>query len=200
MNRVSFIVIGGLTTLGLSTLALVVVPFLQLSDIAPSATVRPYSEAQLRGRAVYVREGCVYCHTQQPRAAAQAPDWMRGWGDGAKPGDYVYDTPHLLGTMRTGPDLLNVGARLPSESWHLAHLYQPRLVVEASTMPAYPYLFEVVTHGPDNRALTWPATLGAKGRYVVPTQDALDLVSYLLSLDRMPDLNSQGANNAGPRR
>src|SRR3546814_2050223 len=56
---------------------------------------------------------------------------------------YVYDSPHQLGTMRTGPDLLNVGARLPSRDWHLTHLYQPRASFGWSMMPAYPYLFEV---------------------------------------------------------
>ena len=81
--------------------------------------------------------------SQQPRSADQAPDGERGWGRPAVASDYAYDAPHQLGTMRTGPDLLNVGARQPSKDWHLGHLYQPRAYVPGSIMPAYPYLFAV---------------------------------------------------------
>lgn len=56
-------------------------------------------------------QGCVYCHSQQPRDAKLAPDASRGWGRASTPGDYAYDYPHLLGTMRTGPDLFNIGVR-----------------------------------------------------------------------------------------
>src|SRR3546814_3042384 len=75
--------------------------------------------------------------------SSDLPDAQRGWGRAAVASDYVYDSPHQLGTMRTGPDLLNVGARLPSRDWHLTHLYQPRAIFGWSIMPAYPYLFEV---------------------------------------------------------
>src|SRR3546814_8561644 len=91
---------------------------------------------------VYIEQGCLYCHSQQPRSADQAPDDERGWGRASVASDYAYDHPHLMGTMRTGPDLLNVGARLPSRDWQLTHLYQPRAISKWSIMPAYPYLFE----------------------------------------------------------
>src|SRR3546814_20662406 len=75
--------------------------------------------------------------------SSDLPDAQRGWGRAAVASDYVYDSPHQLGTMRTGPDLLNVGARLPSRAWHLTHIYQPRPIFGWSIMPAYPYLFSV---------------------------------------------------------
>ena len=120
---------GAMVMLSLSTSALVVVPYLQVRDIAPAEGLKPYTSAQLRGREVYIANGCVYCHTQQPRAQGFGPDLARGWGRATVAADYAYDRPHLLGTMRTGPDLMNIGVRQPSEQWHLGHLYQPRAYV-----------------------------------------------------------------------
>ena len=134
---------GAMVALGVATAALVVLPYVQVRDIKPPAKLAPYTDAQLRGRAVYIANGCVYCHTQQPRDRNLGPDALRGWGRASVPGDYYYDKPHLLGSMRTGPDLFNIGARQPSKDWHLGHLYQPRAYVPESIMPAYPYLFTV---------------------------------------------------------
>src|SRR3546814_20110344 len=75
-----------------------------------------------------IEQGCLYCHSQQPRSADQAPDDERGWGRASVASDYAYDHPHLMGTMRTGPDLPNVGARLPSRDWQLTQLYPPRAI------------------------------------------------------------------------
>lgn len=164
--------------------ALVLAPYLQLAEVAPSPGSRPMTEAEARGRALYVSEGCAYCHSQQPRDPMQAPDGERGWGRPSVPGDYVGDLPHQLGTMRTGPDLHSVGARLPSREWHAVHLYQPRAVSPWSVMPGYPYLFEhkasavegdVVVAVPDE----WKREPGV----VVARAEALDLIAYLQSLD-----------------
>ena len=101
---------GGMVMLGLATSALVVVPYLTVRDIEPSPGLKPYTSVELRGRQHYIANGCVYCHSQQPRAQSLGPDAQRGWGRASVAGDYVYDSPHLLGSMRTGPDLLNIGA------------------------------------------------------------------------------------------
>src|SRR5690606_38938105 len=94
---------------------------------------------------------------------------------------------------RTGPDLLNIGARQPSRDWHLGHLYQPRAYVPGSNMPAYKFLFaerDAAEEGEQPRAL--PPGVAPPGKIVVPTQDALDLVKYLQSLDRTyPVLQAQ---------
>jgi cytochrome c oxidase cbb3-type subunit 2 len=107
----------------------------------------------------------------------------RGWGRPSVPSDYSYDNPHLLGTMRTGPDLFNIGARQPSIDWHLTHLYQPRSVSPGSNMPAYPFLFRETDYLGDLREVKVPPEYKSSPFYIVPTQQALELVDYLLSLD-----------------
>ncbi len=135
MSNIALLIGAGMFMLALATSALVVVPYLQLQDVKPAPGLKPYTSAELRGRQVYISNGCVYCHSQQPRDPSFAPDDKRGWGRASVAGDYYYDHPHLLGTMRTGPDLFNIGARQPSADWHLGHLYQPRAYVVQSSMP-----------------------------------------------------------------
>lgn len=175
---------GAMVTLALATSALVVVPFMQLKQVPPPAGLKPYNSAQLRGREIYIENGCIYCHSQQPRDRAQAPDDKRGWGRASVAADYAYDKPHLLGTMRTGPDLFNIGARQPSQDWHLGHLYQPRAYVPGSVMPSYPFLFELKDKAdPGDRVVTLPPGFEPLRKVVVATPAALDLVSYLQGLD-----------------
>jgi cytochrome c oxidase cbb3-type subunit II len=184
MTRTLTLVIGALIMLAMATLVLVAIPYRQLQAETPPAALKPYTLAELRGRATYVSMGCVYCHSQQPRAAALGPDAIRGWGRPSVPADYAYDYPHLLGISRTGPDLFNIGARQPSIDWHLAHLYQPRSVTPGSVMPAFPFLFNVVAHpGPMDKAVSLPPQFAPTAGTVVATQEALDLVAYLTSLD-----------------
>ena len=175
---------GAVTALAVATAALVVLPYMQVRDIQPPEGLKPYTSAELRGRAVYIANGCVYCHTQQPRDRNLGPDHLRGWGRASVPGDYVYDRPHLLGSMRTGPDLFNIGARQPSKDWHLGHLYQPRAYTPGSIMPAYPYLFEVKDKAePGDEVLNLPPGAGPYGRVVVALPEALDLVKYMQGMN-----------------
>lgn len=174
---------GAMVALSLATAALVVMPYLEVKDIPPVPGLQPYTAAQLRGRAVYIANGCVYCHTQQPRDRRVGPDGQRGWGRASVPGDYVYDRPHLLGSMRTGPDLFNIGVRQPSVDWHLGHLYQPRAFVPGSIMPSYPFLFDVKERAEaDETAVLLPRGWGPEARVVVATPEAIDLVKYLQAL------------------
>ncbi|MEZ5566047.1 MAG: cbb3-type cytochrome c oxidase subunit II [Gammaproteobacteria bacterium] len=178
------LVAGALVTLGVATAALVVLPYIQVRDIKPPDDLKPYTSAELRGRDVYISEGCMYCHSQQPRDRSMGPDAIRGWGRPSVPGDYYYDRPHLLGSMRTGPDLFNIGARQPSSDWHLGHLYQPRAYVPGSTMPAYPYLFTLEDEPADgDQVVNLPPDFAPPGKFVVATPRALDLVRYLQGLD-----------------
>jgi cytochrome c oxidase cbb3-type subunit 2 len=187
---------GAMVMLSLATSALVVLPYLQVRDVAPTPGLKPYTAAEARGRQSYVAHGCVYCHSQQPRAAGLAPDAQRGWGRASVAGDYAYDAPHLLGTMRTGPDLLNIGARQPSEAWHLGHLYQPRAYVPGSVMPAYPFLFERKARAEAHDVVVpLPPAHQPRGQVVVASAEAQDLVAYLKSLDR-----GFGALPAAPAR
>jgi len=192
---------GAMVMLALSTSALVVLPMLQVRDVEPLPGLKPYTSTEWRGREVYIANGCIYCHTQQPRAKSFAPDFSRGWGRATVAGDYAYDTPHLLGTMRTGPDLMNIGVRQPSEQWQLGHLYQPRAYVPDSIMPSYPYLFEIKPKADDGEIVVNlpPTAAPPNGQVVVARPEAVDLVRYLQSLDRSyPALPAAEAEVAKP--
>lgn len=184
MQNETRLIAGGMTMLAIATSLLVVVPYLTVRDVKPAEGLRPYTAAELRGREVYIANGCVYCHSQQPRARRLAPDAARGWGRASVAADYAYDTPHLLGTMRTGPDLFNVGARQPSVQWHLGHLYQPRAYVPGSVMPSYRFLFEARdTLDAGDVEVRLPPGFAPPGKRVAAGRDALDLVAYLKALD-----------------
>lgn len=101
-----------------------------------TANVRPYSALELTGRDIYIREGCVGCHSQQVRPLVG--EVMR-YGKPSKSGEHIYDRPFLWGSKRTGPDLARLGGKY-SDKWHELHLNNPRSVVPASIMPAYPWL------------------------------------------------------------
>ncbi|MBV8125016.1 MAG: cbb3-type cytochrome c oxidase subunit II [Burkholderiaceae bacterium] len=175
---------GGMVMLSLATSALIVIPYMTVRDVQPPDALKPYSSQELRGRQQYIANGCIYCHSQQPRAKGFAPDFQRGWGRASVAADYAYDSPHLLGTMRTGPDLFNIGARQPSDQWHLGHLYQPRAYVAQSIMPSYPFLFEAkVKADPGDVEIKLPPGFSPTGKVVVATNEALDLVAYLKSLN-----------------
>ncbi|MCK9213786.1 cbb3-type cytochrome c oxidase subunit II [Rhodoferax sp.] len=182
------LVSGAMVALAVATAALVVMPYMEVRDIQPPPGLKPYTSAELRGRGVYIANGCVYCHSQQPRDRNFGPDFERGWGRASVPGDYMYDKPHLLGSMRTGPDLFNIASRQPSKDWHLGHLYQPRAYVPGSIMPSYPFLFTVKdakeAEKEGEQPVSLPPAYGPNvGQVVVPTPEALDLVKYLLALN-----------------
>lgn len=184
MNSLIGLIFGAVSILGFATMILVFVPFAQMRDLPPSENLKPYTETQALGRATYVDLGCAYCHSQQPRDPFIAPDQKRGWGPPSRSSDYVFDYPHQLGTMRTGPDLFNIAVRQPSVDWHLIHLYQPRAVVPWSIMPAYPFLFELKDKAEEgDKIVVLPPEHAPEGKVVVAKKRALNLVDYLLSLD-----------------
>ena len=185
MTRALAIVAAAAMILLFAALMIVVMPAIQLqATVEAPDGLEPYSEQAARGREVYISLGCVYCHSQQPRDPSVAPDAQRGWGRASVPDDYIYDSPHLLGTMRTGPDLFNIGVRQPSQDWHLTHLYNSRTVSPMSIMPSYPFLFEVKPEAEEGDVVvSLPPDYAVDG-VLVAKQDAIDLVHYLLGLDR----------------
>ncbi|MGP1615833.1 MAG: cbb3-type cytochrome c oxidase subunit II [Pollutimonas bauzanensis] len=182
------LIVGAMVTLSLATSAMIVVPFLQLKDEPAPAALKPYTSQELRGRLVYQANACIACHTQQPSTTgAGAADASRGWGRASVAGDYHYDDPPLLGTMRTGPDLFNIGVRQPSADWQLGHLFQPRAYTPGSNMPSYRFLFDVKEPGSvakNERVVHLPPGAAQEGKVVVASPEAVDLVAYLLSLKR----------------
>lgn len=185
MKRALAIMVGSALILLLAMLMLVVLPYIEMSSEEVPPDLEPYTAQELHGRQLYIANGCVYCHSQQPRDPSFASgDSDRGWGRPSVPGDYAHDQPHLLGTMRTGPDLFNIGARQPSEDWHLLHLYNPRAVVEDSIMPPYRFMFRrVEAASDDDKVLSIPEPYAPETGDVVASEDALALVAYLLALD-----------------
>ncbi|PLW83136.1 cytochrome-c oxidase, cbb3-type subunit II [Kineobactrum sediminis] len=109
----------------------------------PVAGLKPLPALELEGRDIYIREGCVGCHSQMVRPLRAETE---RYGHYSVAGESVYNHPFLWGSKRTGPDLARVGQRY-SDDWHRAHLYNPRDVVPESNMPAYPWLFDDEING-----------------------------------------------------
>ena len=110
----------------------------------PTGKLAPYTELELKGRGIYVREGCWYCHTQQTRtllADTKRSGWRGVDAPISTPDEFVYDDPHMFGTKRTGPDLSRVGGKYDAQ-WHRTHFRNPRDLVPGSIMPPYPWIAE----------------------------------------------------------
>ncbi|MCU0355011.1 MAG: cytochrome-c oxidase, cbb3-type subunit I [Cytophagales bacterium] len=116
-----------------------IIPMLTVKDNIPTiASVKPYTALELEGRDLYIREGCVSCHTQLVRPFRSETE---RYGEYAKSGEYVYDHPFLWGSKRTGPDLLRIGKKYP-DSWHFYHMQDPEQTSNGSIMPKYDWLNE----------------------------------------------------------
>ncbi|MCC7152044.1 MAG: cytochrome-c oxidase, cbb3-type subunit II [Rubrivivax sp.] len=142
-----------LLTVSVGGLVEIVPLFFQRSTTQPVENLKPYTPLQLAGRDIYIREGCVGCHSQMVRPFRS--ETLR-YGSYSKAGEFVYDRPFLWGSKRTGPDLQRVGGKY-SDEWHRIHLLNPRDLVPESNMPAYGWLehakLDPVEMAPKMRAL-----------------------------------------------
>ena len=193
MNKSLWIFIGVIFTVVFSLSGLVLVPDWQFRDVGPYKTEdgtlypQPLTGPPEAGRRVYMDLGCIYCHTQQVRPEGFGADIDRGWGKRRTVmRDYLYDPINLTGTMRTGPDLANIGARQPSKTWQYLHLFNPHITSPGSIMPPHPFLFDVgaeKTIPPDGVALPqeWQTP---EAKYIIPNSRGRFLVDYLMSLDK----------------
>ena len=137
-----------------------IIPMIVVKENVPTiSSVKPYSALELLGRDIYIREGCVGCHSQMIRPFRSETE---RYGEYPKAGEFVYDHPFLWGSKRTGPDLHRVGGKYP-DAWHYNHLDDPRATSPGSIMPRYPWLF---TQQLDTTSLT--ARIGALRRIGVP--------------------------------
>jgi len=194
MNHFRIIFLGFLATFASSWLGLVLLPSVHYGNEAaklPPTTSTAESDLLRRGEQVYSANGCVYCHTQQVRPFAFGSDDERNWGKRRTvAADYLGDAKALMGTMRTGPDLANIGVRMPSTSWHYKHLFEPTSTSPGSIMPPHRFLFErkpVFNGVPDADAISIGPNgeqVDATGHQWVPTADGRALVAYLISLQR----------------
>lgn len=127
----------------LTTLAILVgglleiVPMYLIKQNVPTlSSVKPYTPLEVLGRDLYIREGCVGCHSQMVRPFRSETE---RYGEYAKAGEFVYEHPFLWGSKRTGPDLLRVGGKYP-HAWHYNHMENPGSTSPGSIMPSYPWL------------------------------------------------------------
>lgn len=122
------ILIGGLVE---------IIPTLTIESAVPSiAGVKPYTPLELRGRDIYIREGCYTCHSQMVRPFLS--EHIR-YGEYSRAGEFIYDYPFQWGSRRIGPDLHRVGGKY-TDLWHYRHFEDPRSVAAKSIMPSYPWL------------------------------------------------------------
>jgi len=126
----TLVLIGGLVE---------IFPMLLIDDNVPKIeSVKPYTALELEGRDLYIREGCLGCHSQMVRPFRSETE---RYGEFSKSGEFVYDRPFLWGSKRTGPDLHRVGGKYP-HSWHYNHMIDPESLSPGSIMPPYPWLAE----------------------------------------------------------
>lgn len=198
MNRYPAIIAIALATVTASMFGLVLIPnqqmevFKQVETVAPDGSPllypRPLNEwREAPGREQYRGLGCIYCHSQQVRPEGFGVDLERGWGQRRSvPLDYVLQNPPFTGTMRTGPDLANIGVRQPSDSWHYLHLYDPQITSPGSIMPPFRFLFKVspATDKPTDDAIALPPEYSEDGNWIIPNEEAKQLVAYLLTLNQ----------------
>jgi cytochrome c oxidase cbb3-type subunit II len=204
MDRGMILFLGCMLTFTSSWLGLVAIPQMFMSKEQPatvdeiSKTVypRPLSSLEEQGRDIYKANGCIYCHSQYVRSEklGNNSDILRGWGGNYSrrtvSRDYLYDRPIMLGTMRTGPDLANVATRW-SDDWQHKHLYNPRMMIPDSIMPAFAFLYEKqkITGQPSKDALILSGEwVPEPGYEIVPTSDAKALIAYLRYLNKDADL------------
>ena len=137
-SNVGLLIVLSLVVVIWGGMAQIVPLFFQKSTTTPVDGLEPYTPLQLAGRDLYIREGCVSCHSQMVRPFRAETE---RYGHYSVAGEFIYDRPFLWGSKRTGPDLHRVGGRY-SDDWHRAHLINPRDVVPESIMPGYPWLQE----------------------------------------------------------
>ncbi len=135
-KNIGWMIIASILVVSFAGLVQIVPLFFQHSTTQAAPGIEPYSPLRLMGRDVYIREGCVGCHSQQIRMLAAE---VQRYGNYSLASESVFDHPFLWGSKRTGPDLARVGERY-SDDWHRIHLRDPRKVVPESNMPGYPWL------------------------------------------------------------
>jgi len=202
--------LGVFATLALSWAGLLLAAHKQLGSlpqfkdpVEETLNPLPLSGQARQGQLVYQDLGCVTCHTQQVRV--EGSDVARGWGErGSYARDYIRDSVVLTGQSRLGPDLRNVGKRIPDAEYFYKLLYAPEAKIGGAAlahgMPAYKFLFTerpLAGNQPSYKAVKLPAAFApGEGYEVVPTPRAEALVTYLLSLKDTYDYPTERGLNA----
>jgi cytochrome c oxidase cbb3-type subunit I/II len=165
-----------------------IVPMVLIEANVPKIeSVKPYTPLELAGRDIYIREGCISCHSQLIRPFRSETE---RYGEYSKSGEFIYDRPFLWSSKRTGPDLAREGAgRLKkSNIWHFNHMEDPRSTSDKSIMPSYPWL---ITR--DLNTSTIPARIRTLQMLGTPYPDGYDQIA-------VDDLNKQAKKIADDLR
>jgi len=162
-KNIALMVVLVIAVISLGGLAEIVPLMFQDTVTEPIEGLEPLDALALEGRDIYIREGCVGCHSQMIRPLRAETE---RYGHYSVAGESAYDHPFLWGSKRTGPDLARVGQRY-SDAWHRTHLIDPRSVVPESNMPGFPWLAENTLDGADTAA-----KMRALRTVGVPYQDA----------------------------
>jgi cytochrome c oxidase cbb3-type subunit 2 len=203
MNNLPALFLGVFATLAFSWVGIVLATQIQVGHLKQTTEIvdengkpvegdtlypRRMTGVAEQGKRVYEAMGCLHCHSQQVRRKGFGTDYERTWGDRQSVArDYINQKRVMLGTSRTGPDLMTVGSRTPSAEWHHQHLYHPQSTSPGSIMPPYPFLYRKQPidpiKGPSPKALALSGRFAPEEGYeIVPTERAEALVAYLLSL------------------
>ncbi len=130
------LLVGALVVVAIGSLIELMPTLMVKSNVPTIASVMPYTPLELQGRDLYIREGCVSCHSQMIRPFRSETE---RYGEYSKAGEFVYDHPFLWGSKRTGPDLHREGGKYP-DSWHYHHMREPSSMSPGSIMPNYEWL------------------------------------------------------------
>jgi len=164
------VIIGGLIEM--------VPMFLVKENVPTIASVKPYTPLEVLGRDIYIREGCVGCHSQMVRPFRSETE---RYGEYSKVGEFIYDHPFLWGSKRTGPDLQREGGKYP-DAWHYNHMDDPGSTSPGSIMPRYSWLLKQAV---DTNSL--PSRLKALRKIGVPYPEGFE------NGDAQKDLQAQAA-------
>ena len=132
------LLVASLVMILIGSLVELIPTFMVKSNVPTIESVKPYTSLELEGRDIYIREGCVSCHSQLVRPFRSETE---RYGEFSKSGEFVYDHPFLWGSKRTGPDLHREGGKYP-DSWHYHHMREPSSMSPGSIMPNYAWLLE----------------------------------------------------------
>ena len=200
------LLVGSLVVILIGTMVELIPTFMVKSNVPTIASVMPYTALEVEGRDLYIREGCVNCHSQMVRPFRSETE---RYGEYSKAGEFVYDHPFLWGSKRTGPDLHRVGGKYPN-AWHFHHMNEPVSMSPGSIMPPYPWLLtqkldvdlttkkllalrsvgvpytdQTIANAPadmQTQARTISTDLAANGIRVQPDREIIALIAYLQRL------------------
>jgi cbb3-type cytochrome oxidase cytochrome c subunit/mono/diheme cytochrome c family protein len=133
--------IGGLAAFLTVVFVVVWLP-IHTFDPPPSGDWAPLSNQALAGRNLFAQNGCYVCHSGYSRPQDVRAGLYFLYPKVSEPGDFYGSdqTPNLLGTERTGPDLSQESGWHPDD-WQFAHFYDPRYMDPRSLMPDMKSLF-----------------------------------------------------------